>query len=104
MVFFFVIMIRRPPRSTRTDTLFPYTTRFRSPRRGQRADVLHRTLRFLGRAHEQRALGLRVERFEQHQMFPRGLEAADRLARGLEFFGEARFDAVGRRKDRKSVV
>src|SRR3546814_16747040 len=25
-------MIRRPPRSTRTDTLFPYTTRFRSCR------------------------------------------------------------------------
>src|SRR3546814_12051966 len=25
-------MIRRPPRSTRTDTLFPYTTRFRSER------------------------------------------------------------------------
>src|SRR3546814_1626702 len=30
-------MIRRPPRSTRTDTLFPYTTLFRSLRRG-RAD------------------------------------------------------------------
>src|SRR3546814_20165832 len=27
----FVVMIRRPPRSTRTDTLFPYTTLFRSP-------------------------------------------------------------------------
>src|SRR3546814_4969877 len=26
-------MIRRPPRSTRTDTLFPYTTLFRSGRR-----------------------------------------------------------------------
>src|SRR3546814_16378547 len=26
----FFIMIRRPPRSTRTDTLFPYTTLFRS--------------------------------------------------------------------------
>src|SRR3546814_3201267 len=26
-------MIRRPPRSTRTDTLFPYTTLFRSPGR-----------------------------------------------------------------------
>src|SRR3546814_11268282 len=26
----FVVMIRRPPRSTRTDTLFPYTTLFRS--------------------------------------------------------------------------
>src|SRR3546814_699776 len=29
LVFFF-LMIRRPPRSTRTDTLFPYTTLFRS--------------------------------------------------------------------------
>src|SRR3546814_17287580 len=30
MFFFFLLMIRRPPRSTRTDTLFPYTTLFRS--------------------------------------------------------------------------
>src|SRR3546814_2598707 len=29
---FFFLMIRRPPRSTRTDTLFPYTTLFRSCR------------------------------------------------------------------------
>src|SRR3546814_7766765 len=29
-IFFFLLMIRRPPRSTRTDTLFPYTTLFRS--------------------------------------------------------------------------
>src|SRR3546814_7140851 len=29
-------MIRRPPRSTRTDTLFPYTTLFRSPQGGTR--------------------------------------------------------------------
>src|SRR3546814_15842358 len=28
--FFVCLMIRRPPRSTRTDTLFPYTTLFRS--------------------------------------------------------------------------
>src|SRR3546814_9742739 len=32
MLTFFFLMIRRPPRSTRTDTLFPYTTLFRSPR------------------------------------------------------------------------
>src|SRR3546814_3782023 len=37
-------MIRRPPRSTRTDTLFPYTTRFRSPawltpNRGSAGDI-----------------------------------------------------------------
>src|SRR3546814_6528178 len=30
-MFLFFLMIRRPPRSTRTDTLFPYTTLFRSP-------------------------------------------------------------------------
>src|SRR3546814_19658080 len=30
ILFFFFLMIRRPPRSTRTDTLFPYTTLFRS--------------------------------------------------------------------------
>src|SRR3546814_3628771 len=30
-------MIRRPPISTRTDTLFPYTTLFRSPRRRRKA-------------------------------------------------------------------
>src|SRR3546814_16823240 len=29
-LFNFFLMIRRPPRSTRTDTLFPYTTLFRS--------------------------------------------------------------------------
>src|SRR3546814_3132940 len=32
--FVFCLMIRRPPRSTLTDTLFPYTTLFRSPLRG----------------------------------------------------------------------
>src|SRR3546814_1154600 len=30
LLFFFFLMIRRPPISTRTDTLFPYTTLFRS--------------------------------------------------------------------------
>src|SRR3546814_13409386 len=38
MVFFFV-MRRRPPRSTRTDTLFPYTTLFRS--RADANDLSH---------------------------------------------------------------
>src|SRR3546814_11336920 len=38
---FFFLMIRRPPRSTRTDTLFPYTTLFRSrDRHHQRMDDL----------------------------------------------------------------
>src|SRR3546814_9479206 len=34
-------MIRRPPRSTRTDTLFPYTTLFRSDDREQVGDGDH---------------------------------------------------------------
>src|SRR3546814_11959033 len=32
-------MIRRPPRSTRTDTLFPYTTLFRSPSQNNPANA-----------------------------------------------------------------
>src|SRR3546814_4926157 len=31
-IYVFFLMLRRPPRSTRTDTLFPYTTLFRSCR------------------------------------------------------------------------
>src|SRR3546814_15685977 len=34
----FVLMIRRPPRSTRTDTLFPYPTLFRSRHEALRHD------------------------------------------------------------------
>src|SRR3546814_3440151 len=34
--FFFFLSIRRPPRSTRSDTLFPYTTLFRSRSRHHR--------------------------------------------------------------------
>src|SRR3546814_14259314 len=35
---FFLLMIRRPPRSTRTDTLIPYTPLFRSQHRRARHD------------------------------------------------------------------
>src|SRR3546814_1956561 len=39
--FFFFSMIRRPPRSTRTDTLFPNTTLFRSVRNDRHALLGH---------------------------------------------------------------
>src|SRR3546814_13629504 len=52
--FFFFLMIRRPPRSTRTATLFPYTTLFRSHPREQREQlrfpVAHPRPRHRGRA------------------------------------------------------
>src|SRR3546814_7253927 len=38
-------MIRRPPRSTRTDTLFPYTTLFRSARLGGLHEIQPRRVR-----------------------------------------------------------
>src|SRR3546814_666331 len=48
ILLFFFLMIRRPPRSTRTDTLFPYTTLFRSAAAAAAGFVLlvvaHRTL------------------------------------------------------------
>src|SRR3546814_12345238 len=63
-------MRRRPPRSTRTDTLFPYTTLFRSDRaaafadreaqalvHGDRGDQLDRQLDVVARHHHLGALG-----------------------------------------------
>src|SRR3546814_7367941 len=60
---FFFLMIRRPPRSTRTDTLFPYTTLFRSrlcngqadPQQGIRAQP-----RLVGRAVQLDQRGVRI--------------------------------------------
>src|SRR3546814_18339773 len=38
---FFFLMLRRPPRSTRTDTLFPYTTLFRSSLQTDGRSITH---------------------------------------------------------------
>src|SRR3546814_9313106 len=46
---FFFLMIRRPPRSTRTYTRFPYTTLFRSVDRERRASFRREPHRDLGR-------------------------------------------------------
>src|SRR3546814_8734827 len=53
------LMIRRPPRSTRTDTLFPYTTLFRSPA-GPRNTPSSRSLNTSGSG------GWRRNRSEEH--------------------------------------
>src|SRR3546814_19068810 len=78
-MFCFFLMIRRPPRSTRTDTLFPYTTLFRSRRQhllgqlgGERAAPAHQRIDHrLGRARERGKGGARVaeadiRRSEEH--------------------------------------
>src|SRR3546814_8184927 len=57
-VSFFFLMIRRPPRSTRTDTLFPYTTLFRSGARifagWRKQPPISRTVPPTGRRHAMR--------------------------------------------------
>src|SRR3546814_15693435 len=56
-------MIRRPPRSTRTDTLFPYTTLFRSshpPRRVQGVPIPIEPTRQLARVRRQVAAGFGI--------------------------------------------
>src|SRR3546814_17065620 len=70
-------MIRRPPRSTRTDTLFPYTTLFRSEDR--HLDVVDRDL-----GGELTSRGGGVVRLEVvlHVGLPHGLRAR-RLERGV---------------------
>src|SRR3546814_11385357 len=52
LFFFFCLMIRRPPKSTRTDTLFPYTTLFRSTA-PQEHDVLAGRVGWIGRRDSQ---------------------------------------------------
>src|SRR3546814_20445582 len=54
VLWFFFLMSRRPPRSTRTDTLFPYTTLFRSTRL---SESLHDRGAALVHAVEQQPLG-----------------------------------------------
>src|SRR3546814_1906362 len=61
-------MIRRPPRSTRTDTLFPYTTLFRSHGRsvGQRQAPCRRRCRLQGRRRTDWAYRVRLLGGIQH--------------------------------------
>src|SRR3546814_9396742 len=55
-------MIRRPPRSTRTDTLFPYTTLFRSDQR-----VLHPEGQGLRLVEQEQHAGVRGQVLPMHQ-------------------------------------
>src|SRR3546814_2499486 len=64
-------MIRRPPRSTRTDTLFPYTTLFRSvayqaPRRAKALDGLEGWLAERFRRHRGNADVVRQDLEREH--------------------------------------
>src|SRR3546814_11121621 len=70
MIFF--LMIRRPPRSTRTDTLFPYTTLFRSAGHGAGRGWRRGGDLFLVRAggEQQRGGARQHEGLETHHSLP----------------------------------
>src|SRR3546814_4208792 len=116
-------MVRLPPRSTRTDTLFPYTTPFRSGRGGyrgraargfgfvrgrrpQRDLVQHAAAVFLGEAQRLREARQRVFRggrggLGQPRQAVRGDQAA---ARGLRPLQRAVVDGVERSEEHTSEL
>src|SRR3546814_19298795 len=77
-------MIRRPPRSTRTDTLFPYTTLFRSPdhQGGHRQTLPLREPRATAHAH--RRLHRRLP-FRSQAQNPQRPHALQITRSGMEF-------------------
>src|SRR3546814_10690083 len=83
-------MIRRPPRSTRTDTLVPYTTLFRSGQHRYRAaDAAHQRVLVDGQRSQRRfAQGGNGVAHAQAQFFlQRGVEAPERELQLLEASG-----------------
>src|SRR3546814_16376312 len=91
-------MIRRPPSTTRTDTLFPYTTLFRSPivepaarHQDPRPIQLDRVEQFLHRALGEQFLGHR-EALAHHVLANLAQQARDLAAR--RFAASARRDVL----------
>src|SRR3546814_20903078 len=89
-------MIRRPPRSTRTDTLFPYTTLFRSPI----LQVERRCHDDAGRVRH----GLTRVAVDLHQAVRVFTATRERLFRGAMLFRQVDpGDAPGRHQIRRQV-
>src|SRR3546814_1043801 len=91
-------MIRRPPRSTRTDTLFPYTTLFRSrlDRRFARLALRLAHVERVADGTDRAEFGIRglgrAAVFEERRIGERFIDAAHRLHRHLG--GRGSFDPV----------
>src|SRR3546814_18740304 len=102
------LMILQPPRSTRTDTLFPYTTLYRSrwPLAPQADEQRRREAR--GAGIEARARSQRLWRADAFDRTDRGARTGDRVARPDGGQGARTADrrALGRHRhaeDRKST-
>src|SRR3546814_18301361 len=89
-------MIRQPPRSTRTDTLFPYTTLFRSLRRRCHAG--------LNNSEQRHALTQAIYTFRQGRIIDRSHEAQKYRASGLNLVIAGSGSASGRTKAREACA
>src|SRR3546814_19116289 len=112
-LFFFFLMIRRPPISTLTDTLFPYTTLFRSVGQGGKAGIERCEIRprrieqFVEAADDEIALLESIDAvFRAHQAAQVEADAVRRIAlKAEDALGLRRQDAaaVDAQVDRKST-
>src|SRR3546814_9752813 len=78
-------MIRRPPRSTRTDTLFPYTTLFLSARQRSIADKGRGDRMARDKPHDEAGAGARIAEIKRRVRFlqpadPHAIDGPDALA------------------------
>src|SRR3546814_18144800 len=106
-------MIRRPPRSTRTDTLFPYTTLFRSHRTADLLEVARehrpverRRLRPEAVAAARRVLGHPLREVDEHflgVLLASDEAAVDRRHRAPEFARALVPKEIGRASCRERV-
>src|SRR3546814_15606362 len=95
-------MIRRPPRSTRTDTLFPYTTLFRSHEEYARAGAPRAGSCFVGLSHAGPTLIARGTPEQQAFHLPRILRGDTVWCQGFSEPG-AGSDLAALGTDRKST-
>src|SRR3546814_11227236 len=111
VVLFFFLMIRRPPRSTRTDTLFPYTTLFRSAdhklvRDECAAQCEFQVMPIIGAKAPNYITGECIVGLARHKQYgaARGVAAEQRAQRALEHLHGLQVEGLLSGIDRKSGV
>src|SRR3546814_3149763 len=92
---FFFLMIRRPPRSTRTDTLFPYTTLFRSNHAGEHGAICIYTGQIIMARLTARKMIHELMEFRTHEQRHRTIFRAELQRRGRRRCRRCWFCGVG---------
>src|SRR3546814_1652308 len=96
-------MIRRPPRSTRTDTLFPYTTLFRSAAKGARR-LRNAALAYINANETADAAKIAFTQFEQADNMTERQGALSVLSNGRSSERVAAFDIFYNRYHDNALV